>query len=116
MMTIAAIIAAAAVGSLQGAAAEAPIRLIAEPAGEGVRISVVGASAREFEGTYTLETRSAQARGNRSVNRSGAHLRPGREVTLQTIVLGNAVPGEWQARLRVDPKDGEPYEQLLPAG
>lgn len=107
--------AAAAFGSLP-AATDAPIRVLAVPAGAGVQLTVIGASAIDFEGTFTLEAQSAAANGNRSVHRSGARLRPGQEVTLLSITLGNAVPGEWQAKLRVEPKAGEPYEQVLPAG
>ena len=102
----------AAGGAAEGAAA--PIHLVAEPVGEGVRIRVVGSSDAPFEASYSLEAESgANGASNRSTTRSWVRLEPGVSVTLATVNLGNA--GKWTARLKVEPKDAPPYEEVRTA-
>ena len=105
-----AILAAAAPAS--GAAGAAPIHLVAEKVGEGVRLQVLGAAREPFEGSYALEvTTDAAAGKNRSTQRGTARLQPGVPVTLVTLTLGNVRSGTWSAKLRVEPSGGSPYEE-----
>jgi hypothetical protein len=90
-----------------GAAGSTPIYLVAEPLPEGVRIKVMGASERDYEATFSLEVMGG---GNQSRHRSSARLRGGEPVTLSTVTVGTQA--EWTARLRVEPRDGEAYEQI----
>jgi hypothetical protein len=88
-----------------------PIRLVTEPAGDGVRIQVVGSADTPYEASYSLEAESGpQGGSNRSVTRSWVRLEPGVAVTLATVNLGNA--GKWTARLKVEPKDAPAYEEV----
>jgi hypothetical protein len=64
------------------------------------------------DATFTLEVTSE---GNRSVHRGTARLEGGDTVTLSTVTLGNARPGEWRAHLRVEPNRQAPYEQTQTA-
>lgn len=92
---------------------DAPIRLVVEPQGEGVQLRVVGASDRAIEASYALEVASdAAAGGNRTIQRGRAELRPGVQVTLMTLTLGNVAQGQWTARLRVEPAGTVPYEDI----
>jgi hypothetical protein len=86
-----------------------PIRLAAEPAGDGVRLTVLGASTAEYRATFAVEV---QSEGNRSLHRGSARLGGGHPVVLSTITMGNARPGHWSARLTVEPQDGDAYEQV----
>lgn len=86
-----------------------PIQLVAEPAGDGVRLRVVGASQAAYFASFALEVTSE---GNRSLHKGSANLQGGDTVTLSTITLGNAAPGRWRAHLRVEPQDGQAYEQV----
>lgn len=91
--------------------ADAPIRLVVEPQGEGMELRVVGASDRAIEASYALEVESdAAAGGNRTVQRGRARLSPGVPVTLMTLTLGHVAQGRWTARLRVEPAGAVPYE------
>jgi len=91
-----------------------PIHLVAEPHGDGVHIRVVGSADTAFDGLYTLEVSSdvVEGRGNSSVQRGRARLRPGEVVTLISLRLGDVVPGRWEARLLVEPVGGEPYREV----
>jgi hypothetical protein len=91
----------------------APVRLVAEDAGDAVRLRVVGESPRAFEGEYALEVSSdAAAGGNRTVQRGTVRLAPGVPATLMTLTLGGGGQGGWTARLRVEPADGAAYEEV----
>lgn len=96
-------------GAVAGEQSREPIMLVAEPADEGVRLKVVGAAQRDLEATFSLEVTGA---GNRSRHNGSASLRAGERVTLSTVTLGNARPGQWQARLAVSLADGKNYEQV----
>jgi len=92
----------------------APIRIVAEPRADGIQLSVVGDSEAEYDALYTLEVESdvVQEGGSRSVQRGRARLRPGEVVTLISLRLGRVVPGRWEARLLVEPSEGESYTEL----
>ena len=93
--------------------ANAPIRLVVEALGDGVQLRVVGASDRAIDASYALEVASdAAAGGNRTTQRGRAQLRPGIQVTLMTLTLGNVAQGQWTARLRVEPAGAVPYEDI----
>jgi len=66
---------AAVMSSLPGAPAggepRPPIHLVAEPVPQGIRIQVIGASAAEYEASFSLEVSSE---GNRSVHHGSATL------------------------------------------
>jgi hypothetical protein len=102
---------AAMTSSMSGAAGPAggPIHLVAEPAGEGVRVRVVGSSEAPYAATFSLEVSSA---GNRSLHRGSANLQGGEAVTLSTVTLGNAAPGQWRAHLKVEPQGEAGYEEI----
>jgi len=104
---------AALTSSVAGGAGQdpgpAPINLIVEPAGEGIRVQVVGASYAPYAAAFTLEVTSG---GNRSLHRGSAALEGGGKVTLSTVTLGNAAPGQWKAHLAVQPEGSEPYDQV----
>ena len=103
---------AAMMASVSGVAgaegSRGPIHLVAEPAGEGVRVRVVGASEAPYAATFSLEVVSG---GNRSIHRGSANLQGGEAVTLSTVTLGNAAPGQWRAHLRVEPQGSAAYEE-----
>ncbi|PWG01909.1 curli-like amyloid fiber formation chaperone CsgH [Sphingosinicella humi] len=86
-----------------------PIRLAAEPVGEGVRLTVIGDSDVAMTARYSLEVVASEG-GNRSVQRGEAHLQPGRAATLATVTLGQADRG-WSAILKVSPEGGAAYER-----
>lgn len=90
------------------AAQTAPIYLVAEPAEEGVRVKVLGASPSHYEAVFSLEVSS---NGNRSLHRGSARLGGGEPVTLSTVTLGGAKAGEWRAHLKVEPVGSGAYEQ-----
>ncbi len=94
-------------GGQEGAAQ--PIRVVAEPVGGGVQVSVVGASKQPYAALFTLEVTSG---GNRSVHRGSVSLTGGEPATLSTVTLGNAEPGQWRAHLKVEPQSGPAYEQV----
>ena len=96
-------LAAALAGAPAAAPAPAgPLRLVTEPSGNGIRISVVGESAVSCEAQYLLTVSTKLATGsNNSVQRGAASLRPGVVTVVATVTLGNA--GSWSARLRVEP-------------
>ena len=102
-----AVLAAAMTGA--PASEAVPIRLAAEPVGEGVRLSVIGDSDVAMTARYSLEVVASEG-GNRSVQRGEAHLQPGRAATLATVTLGQAGRG-WSAILKVSPEGGAPYER-----
>jgi len=88
-----------------------PLYLEAEPRGEGIRLRVVGLSESDFEGQFSLEVRSDRATGGNTTSQRGrASLRGGVQHVFVSIVLGQVIDGNWEARLRVEPSDGEPYE------
>lgn len=89
-------------------AGPAPIHLVAEPAGDGVRVRVVGASKAAYSASFSLEVTSD---GNRSLHRGSVDLQAGDAVTLSTVTLGDAAPGRWRAHLKVEPQGGQAYEQ-----
>ena len=87
-----------------GSAPAAPLHLVTEPVGSGIRIRVVGHSAVACDARYSLEVSNRSGGGsNRSVQRGAARLRPGVVSNVATLTLGNAAPGSWSARLVVDP-------------
>lgn len=86
-----------------------PIQLEIEGAGAGVRVRVVGSSETAYAATFSLEVISG---GNRSLHRGSATLRRGEIVTLSTVTIGNAAPGQWRADLNVEPQDGQAYQQV----
>jgi hypothetical protein len=103
---------AAMMTSLSGGAGEGargPIHLVAEPAGEGVRVRVVGSSEAPYAAAFSLEVTSG---GNRSLHRGSASLDGGQAVTLSTVTLGNASPGQWRAHLSVVPEGAPAYEEV----
>ncbi len=104
---MAAMIASAAGGV--GEAPASPIYLVTEPAEQGVRVMVIGASSGDFAATFTLDVVGS---GNRSRHSGSVTLYPGEPVTLSTVTIGNAAPGQWEARLRVQPQGGPAYEQV----
>ena len=85
-----------------------PIYLVAEPAEQGVRVKVLGSPTGSYEAVFSLEVTS---NGNRSVHHGSARLGSGEAVTLSTVTLGDAKPGEWRAHLRVEPRGSSAYEQ-----
>ena len=89
-----------------------PIYLTAEPAGEGVRLQVIGAASHAYDASFLLEVTSGE--GNRSNHHGSASLRPGERVVLSSITLGNVRQGGWQARLRVEPRGAPAYELIAP--
>lgn len=104
---------AAMTSSTSGASGQSeappPVNLVAEPAGEGVRVQVVAASRDPYAASFSLEVTSG---GNRSVHHGSATLAGGEAVTLSTVTLGNAAPGQWRAHLTVQPQSGPAYEQV----
>lgn len=95
-----------------GEPASPPVYLLAEPVGEGVRLSVVGSSPSELRVSFILEVNSdTVSGGNKSLHQGGGTLGGGVPITLSTVTLGNVTPGRWSARLRVEPRGGQPYEQ-----
>ena len=93
-----------------GEAPQRPIVMVTEPAGDAVRIQVIGDAAAETRASYTLEVASDPAAGgNRSVQRGTARLRPGERAKLLDLTLGNVAKGGWTAKLTVDPERGERY-------
>ena len=96
-------------GAVAGEPSREPIMLVAEPVEEGVRVKVVGAPQHDLEATFSLEVTGA---GNQSRHNGSASLRGGETVTLSTVTLGTAGPGQWQARLAVRLEDGKSYEQV----
>ncbi|HEY9579063.1 MAG TPA: curli-like amyloid fiber formation chaperone CsgH [Rhizorhapis sp.] len=104
---------ASSVGGASAPASAAPIQLVAEPVGDGVRLQVVGDAASAVEARYSLEVTSDAAAGkNRSTQRGTARLQPGTRVILITMTLGNVSHGNWSAKLLVEPSTREPYQQI----
>jgi hypothetical protein len=102
---------AGAVAAAPAPEGSAPIRLVSEPSGEGIRLRVLGASDKPLEATYLLEASGGPTgTSNKSVQRGTARLPPGVPVTLVTLTLGNTRNGSWSARLYVSPSQGDPYE------
>ena len=108
---------AAVLGGSTSSAPSAPIYMVAEPSGPGIHLRVVGAAPVAYDATYRLEVTSDRTRGgNRSTHSSRVRLVPGAApVTLTTIRLGEITPGRWEARLTVEPSEGEPYQEVLDA-
>jgi hypothetical protein len=106
------ILLAAALGSV-APAGDAPIRLVSEAAGDGMRLKVVGLSDRPLSADYKLEVSSQSGGGtNNSVQSGGVQLQPGVPVTLVTLSLGNVKNGGWTARLHVTPRPGAAYQEV----
>lgn len=84
-----------------------PVRLVVAPQTGGVIVQVVGESAHPVVASYALE---AAGGGNRTTQRGTARLQPNVPVTLMTLTLTSGQ--EWSARLRVEPADAEPYEDV----
>jgi hypothetical protein len=111
---ILALAAALAAGTPDPAPSGAPVRLIAESVGTGVRLRVVGNSAAACEARYELAVSGDTIRGgNRSIQRGTARLQAGVPATLATVSLGSVNPKGWEARLSVEPCDGARYVQVL---
>lgn len=90
-------------------AAEPPIRLLAEPVPQGVRIQVVGAADADMAASFTLEV---DGDGNRSVHHGSARLAQDAEpVLLSSVTVGFAPGRPWRAQLRVRPETQPAYEQ-----
>jgi hypothetical protein len=91
----------------------APVRLVAEQQDGGIELRVIGESNRAVEAGYALEvTSDAAAGGNRTTQRGRVALTPGVPATLMTLRMSNVGAGQWTARLRVEPVDGTPYEEV----
>lgn len=111
---------AAMVGAIGAAGAapmadtrSAPVHLVTERVGQGVRITVVGKSESAIDATYALEVSSnAAGGGNRSTQRGSVRLRPGVPVTMITLTLGGNAGAGWTARLKVEPKGAPAYEEV----
>ena len=86
-----------------------PIELHVAPRAETLGIQVIGKSSMRYEATFLLEVEGG---GNQSRHRGSAVLQPGEGVILSNLTLGLAQEAPWQARLRVEPRDGQPYEQV----
>ena len=92
----------------------APIRLVSEPTGSGLRLKVIGSSDRIISADYTLEVSSRSNGGtNRSSQSGGVRLEPGVVATLVTLSLGNVRDGAWTARLQVHTSEGVTYEEVI---
>ena len=93
----------------------APLHLVTEPAGSGVRIRIVGHSPVVCEARYSLEVANRSGGGtSRSVQRGAARLRPGVVSNVATVTLGNAAAAGWTARLVVDPcGPAKRYEEVI---
>jgi hypothetical protein len=105
---------AAAVGALGSGGEATPIQLVQEPSTNGIRLVVRGSARELVEARYSLEvSSSAGLSSNRSVQSGIARLLPNTAVTLLTVQLAEAQPGEWYARLRVEPLGGTAYEQAI---
>lgn len=93
-----------------GAPAEsAPIYLTTETVAGGVRFQVIGAPATAYQASFLLEV---NGEGNQSRHQGSAELRAGDRAVLSTVTVGVPEQGKWRARLRVEPADAEPYEQV----
>ncbi len=104
-------IASAGIAAAPAPADNAPIYLVFEPAGEGIRLQVVGKSDKAFAASYALEVTSQSRGGTNSSTQSGnVRLQPGVPVTLVRLNLGSVQGGNWSAKLRVNPEGGSPYE------
>lgn len=88
---------------------ETPIYLVAEPAEGGVRVQVLGKSKASYAASFALQV---EAGGNVSRHLGSATLLGGEVVTLSTVTVGLAPAAQWRASLRVEPKSGNPYEQV----
>lgn len=100
-------------GDAPAVADNAPIFLVAESAGEGIKLLVKGSAAEEFQASFTLEVNSnTRGGGNKTTHRGGVRLAPGETVILSTVNLGAITPGHWEARLTVKPSHGESYEMI----
>jgi hypothetical protein len=91
-----------------------PVTLHAADRDGGVELKVIGLSAKPMHARYTLEVRSGSS-NNHSVQSGNAVLEPNRQVSLIQLKLGGTGAIGWSARLRVEPAEGEGYEELLAA-
>ena len=99
------------------APAAQPLILLAEPAGEGVHLKVVGASAHAMAAEFQLEVTSQTSGGGSSTVQSGSvRLQPRNAVTLAHVTLARVTGGSWTAKLRVKPTLGSPYEIVRRSG
>lgn len=86
-----------------------PLQLVVEAFQEGVRVSVVGASAARARATFTLHVVS---NGNRSLHRGSAYIDGSKPEVLSTVSLPRVEPGQWRAHLSVHIEGAAVYEQV----
>jgi hypothetical protein len=91
------------------AAKGAPIYLVAEASSDGVLIEVRGSSEANYEALFTVEAKAGE---NRSLHRGFAKINGQNAVILSSLTLGVPPTGHWSARLRVEPRGSEAYEQI----
>jgi hypothetical protein len=94
-----------------GSLAEAvpPVRFVAEPVAQGIRIQVIAAGDAGYEAAFELEVASE---GNRSLHRGSVVLEEGQPVILSTVTIGVAAGRPWRAALKVEPRGRQAYEQV----
>ncbi len=89
----------------------APIYLVFERAGDGIRLQVVGKSDNALTASYALEvTNRSQGGTSSSIQSGNVSLQPGLAVTLVRLDLGSVQGGNWSAKLSVTPEEGGSYE------
>jgi hypothetical protein len=86
-----------------------PVRMVAEPVQQGIRIQVIGSADANFEASFVLEVASE---GNRSLHHGTVALEPGQPVTLSTVTVGVPAGRSWRASLKVEPRGRQAYEQV----
>jgi hypothetical protein len=102
--------AALAAGGAQAAApAEPPVRLALSEGNGQVRIEVVGLAPATYEASYSLIVTTGQ--GNHSASSGNVRLQPNIRTVVAAVTVGDA-GGRWNARLRVEPATGSPYEEV----
>src|SRR3546814_16104031 len=98
---------ASSVGGASAPASAAPIQLVAEPVGDGVRLQVVGDAASAVEARYSLDvTSDTAAVKNRSTHRGPARLQPGNRGILITMTHRHGSNVNWTGKLLV--RSGRP--------
>jgi hypothetical protein len=87
----------------------APVYLTTTAVEGGVRFQVIGAPTAPYQASFVLEV---NGEGNQSRHAGSAELRAGDRAVLSTVTVGVPANGHWRARLRVEPRGTEPYEQV----
>ena len=97
------------IASSAGGAGDAPIYLMTTPVDGGVKFQVIGAPSAAYQASFLFEV---NGEGNQSRHQGSAELHPGDRAILSTVTVGVPARGQWRARLRVEPRGAEPYEQI----